>query len=155
MSRLRKIDRGRIEWKGCCTVPRLFDTSDLPLRAIVKDFAPGDNTWSPKGVRKMLKDLKRIREQGLYVMDIKADNYKEGLLVDFSIAMTLPHFLFEIKPRHMVRGYMNQDLLGFDEMVEEQKVKTPLRAFRNMETMKKLRSYEKWLWADSEDEDIY
>lgn len=88
-----------------------------PLKAIVKDLVLEDTTWSPKTARKMLKDLRKIRQQGIYVMDIKPENYKGGLLVDFSIAITKPHFLFDIKPSWQMEGYMNEDLMDFDARV--------------------------------------
>lgn len=125
---------------------------DLPLRTIVKDFVPEDTIWSPKVARKVLRDLKRMREHGVYAMDIKPDNFKAGLLVDFSIAMTLPHFLFDIKPKHMVRRYKNEDLIDFDVMVRELGIRTSIRAFGNLNTRKKLRSYHKWLVGDSDDD---
>ncbi|KAI4168730.1 MAG: hypothetical protein LQ343_006166 [Gyalolechia ehrenbergii] len=127
--------------------------SDLPLRAIVKDFVPEDTTWSPRVVGKILKDLKRMREHKIYAMDIKPENYKEGLLVDFSISITKPHFIFEIKPQHQVEGYKNQDLIAFDVMIQEQRVKTRRRAFPNMETKEKLRSYGKPVVEEEEDDE--
>ncbi|KAL8919895.1 MAG: hypothetical protein Q9172_004743 [Xanthocarpia lactea] len=112
-----------------------------PLKAIVKDLVLEDTTWSPKTAKKMLRDLRKIRQQGIYVMDIKPENYKGGLLVDFSIAITKPHFLFDIKPSWQMEGYMNEDLMDFDAMIRKRKVKTTIRASRNMETIRKLRSY--------------
>ncbi|KAL8937606.1 MAG: hypothetical protein Q9216_004346 [Gyalolechia sp. 2 TL-2023] len=123
--------------------------TDLPLRAIVKDFAPEDTTWTPAVARKMLKDLKRMRKANVYAMDVKPENYKKGLLVDFSIALTKPHFVFDVKPEHQVRGYMKEDLILFDDMMREKNVKTRIRASRNEDTMKKLRSYGK---RDDEDD---
>ncbi|KAL8796092.1 MAG: hypothetical protein Q9182_007426 [Xanthomendoza sp. 2 TL-2023] len=112
-----------------------------PLRTIVKDLIVEDNIWKPYVVRKMLRDLKKIRELEIYVMDIKPENYKGSKLVDFSIAMTLPHFVFDIKPEFQLQQYMNEDLAAFDGMLRDQKVKTKQRAFPDLATIKKLRSY--------------
>lgn len=112
-----------------------------PLRATVKDLILEDPEWSPRVANKMLRDLKRMRKLGVYAMDIKPDNYKGGLLVDLSIALTYPHIVFQIKPEFQQQGYKNQDLIAFDAMMRDQNVKTRIRAFRNIETMRKLRSY--------------
>ncbi|KAI4279928.1 MAG: hypothetical protein L6R38_004868 [Xanthoria sp. 2 TBL-2021] len=81
----------------------------------------------------MLRDLKKIRKLGVYAVDIKPNNYKGGLLVDLSIALTHPHIVFQTKPEFQQQGYKNQDLIAFDAMMQDQKVKTRIRAFRNIE----------------------
>lgn len=112
-----------------------------PLRAIVKDLVLEDTEWIPRIANKMLRDLKKMRKLEIYTMDIKPENYKAGLLVDLSLALTAPHVVFQIKPEFQTRGYKNQDLVDFDAMMRDQKVKTRIRAFRNAETTRKLRSY--------------
>ncbi len=113
-----------------------------PFRAIVKDLVTEDVTYTPKIVKKMLKDLKRIRKLGIYTMDVRARNYKGGLLVDFSIAMTEPHYLFHIKPPHQVVSYKLDDLLSFDDMMEDEGVVTWERALPNPKYCAKLRPRE-------------
>ncbi|KAL8853717.1 MAG: hypothetical protein Q9221_001528 [Calogaya cf. arnoldii] len=112
-----------------------------PLRAIVKELVPEDTDWKPRVAVKILRHLKMIRKLGIYVMDIKPENYKGGLLVDFSVALTEPHFIFDIKPAFQIQGYKNEDLRAFDAMMRDQQVRTTVRAFRNMQTTRKLRSY--------------
>lgn len=107
-----------------------------PLRAIVKDLVLEDTQWTPRVANKMLQDLRKIRKLEIYVMNIKPENYKGGLLVDFSIALTDPHVVFDIKPDFHVQGYKNQDLIAFDAMMRKQKVRTTIRAFRNIKTMR-------------------
>lgn len=111
-----------------------------PFRAIVKDLVMEDVSFTQKIVRKMLRDLKTIREFGVYPMDVRARNYKGGLLVDFSIAMTEPHYLFLINPLHQVITYKRDDLLSFDGMMEDEGVATWERALPNPEYCAKLRS---------------
>ncbi len=65
----------------------------------------------------MLRDLKRIRKLGVYPMDVAARNYKGGLLLDFSVAITEPHYLFAMKSPHQVRTYKRDDLLSFNSMI--------------------------------------
>ena len=113
-----------------------------PFRAIVKDLI-GDNVpFTTKSVKKMLRDLKRIRKLGVYPMDVCARNYKGGMLVDFSVAMTEPHYLFVIKPRWRIEGYKLTDLHDFDRMVEDEGIVTWERAVTNLEYCEKLRSYD-------------
>ncbi len=69
-----------------------------PFRAIVKDPVQKDVKMTERVARKMLRDLKRIRKVGVYPMDIQARNYKAGFVLDFSVAMTYPHFLFDTRP---------------------------------------------------------
>lgn len=110
-----------------------------PFHAIVKDLVTEETQWTEKVVKKILRDLHRIRKLGVYPMDVRARNYKGGLLLDFSVAMTEPHYLFEIKPEHQVTLMKRDDLYNFQEMVEEKGVVTWERAFRNGEYCKKLR----------------
>ncbi|KAL9033240.1 MAG: hypothetical protein Q9180_006050 [Flavoplaca navasiana] len=113
-----------------------------PLRAIIKDLVLEDTDWTPRVARRMLSHLKTMRKHGVYVMDIKPENYKGGMLVDFSIALTEPHVVFQLKPDFQIQSYKNRDLGAFDQMMRDQKVKTTIRAFRvrNEDTMRKLRS---------------
>ncbi|KAL9119290.1 MAG: hypothetical protein Q9187_004159, partial [Circinaria calcarea] len=99
-----------------------------PLRAIVKDLVLEDTKWSPLVANKMLRDLRKTRKHEVYAMDIKPENYKGGLLVDFSIALTDPHLVFKFKPDWQVEGYKNEDLIAFDPMIRDKKVKTTIRA---------------------------
>ncbi|KAL8808696.1 MAG: hypothetical protein Q9223_003856 [Gallowayella weberi] len=112
-----------------------------PLRTIVKDLVLEENIWKPNVARRMLRDLRKMRELEIYAMDIKPENYKGSKLVDFSVAMTLPHFIFDIKPAFQVQHYKNEDLGAFDAMIQDQKVKTKHRASRDFTTIRKLRSY--------------
>lgn len=95
-------------------------SSRSPLRAIVKDLVLEETTWKPYVARRMLRDLRKMRQLGIYAMDIKAENYTGGKLVDFSVAITLPNFIFDVKPTLQVQGYMNEDLGAFDAMMQEQ-----------------------------------
>lgn len=65
------------------------------LKAIVKDLVLEKTIWTPKVFRTRLSHLKKMRAQGIYTMDIKADNYVGGLFVDFGIAYTTPHACFD------------------------------------------------------------
>ena len=113
-----------------------------PLRAILKDLVVKDVPLTEAIVKKTLKDLRRIRRLRVYPMDIAARNYKGGLLIDFSIAITEPHYLFAIKPRWRVQRWKHQDLDLWQIMVAEEEIATWERAIPNKEYCKKLRSHD-------------
>ncbi len=92
-----------------------------PFRAVVKDLIREPVQLTPRVIKKMLKDLKTMRELGVFPMDVCARNYEGGLLVDMSIAITTPHFLFKIRPRWQVRVIQREDLLMFDRVRTFQK----------------------------------
>ena len=110
-----------------------------PLRAIVKDLVIEDAPLTAKIARKMLADLRRIRRLGIYNMDIQARNYKAGRLLDFSVAMTAPHYLFLIKPPWPRKMYRDDDLVSFDRMLEEAGVQDYIKATDSTEYTAKLR----------------
>ena len=112
-----------------------------PFRAIIKDLVTEHVPFTEQTVKKILNDLKRMRRVGVYPMDVQARNYIGGLLVDFSVAMTVPHYLFEIKPRWLVEKYKREDLQSWQALVEEEGIVTEERAVPNFEYCKKLRSY--------------
>lgn len=110
-----------------------------PFRAIVKELVTEDVPLTAKTAKKMLRDLRIIRSFKVYNMDICARNYKGGLLVDFSVAMTRPHYLFVIKPAWRREGYMYDDLRSFDYMLDEAGIATLARATRNEDYVGHLR----------------
>jgi len=110
-----------------------------PFRAIVKDLVTEDVPLTAKTAKKMLRDLRRMRRFEVYNMDIQARNYKGGRLVDFSVAMTTPHYLFVIKPAWRKEDYKYDDLRSFDHMLDEAGVVTLDRATPNPEFVSKLR----------------
>ncbi|KAL8820976.1 MAG: hypothetical protein Q9191_007406 [Dirinaria sp. TL-2023a] len=110
-----------------------------PFRAIVKELVTENVPLTAKTAKKMLRDLRIIRSFKVYNMDICARNYKGGLLVDFSVAMTRPHYLFFIKPAWRREGYMYDDLRSFDYMLDEAGIATLARATRNEDYVGHLR----------------
>ncbi|MCJ1395648.1 hypothetical protein MMC18_008853 [Xylographa bjoerkii] len=114
-----------------------------PLRAIVKDLISNDLPFTQKLVDKMLRDLRKMRRFGIYPMDIAARNYKAGLLLDFSLAMTKPHYMFQIRSERQVKYMQSNDLWSFQEMIDQKKIKTDQRAVRNSDYCSKLRSHKK------------
>ncbi|KAL8762104.1 MAG: hypothetical protein Q9184_001849 [Pyrenodesmia sp. 2 TL-2023] len=117
--------------------------NELPLerglfRAIVKDLIRDDVRWTHKIVKRMKRDLLRMREQGIYPMDIQSRNYKGGLLLDFGSAMTSPHYRLDTCSDRLYEKVMDHDLYEFDQMIGKAGVKTWVIAY-NKEYMKRLR----------------
>lgn len=128
------------DWKEDAEVHKYLD---LPperylFRAIVKDFIRDDIQWTHKIIKRMKRDLLRIREQGIYPIDIRSRNYKGGLLVDFGLAMTTPHYYLDTCPDRQYDRVIEHDLYHFDLMIKEAGVKTWVTAY-NQEYKKKLR----------------
>lgn len=94
-----------------------------------------------RSVKKILGDQKRMGKLGIYPMDVQARNYKGGLLVDFSVAMTEPHYLFVIKPRWRIEHYKLEELNAFGSVVRDAGIITWERAEPDPEYCEKLRSY--------------
>ncbi|KAL9039124.1 MAG: hypothetical protein Q9214_005004 [Letrouitia sp. 1 TL-2023] len=118
-------------------------TKRQALRAIVKDLIQIETQSNEKEIKRMLTDLKRIRRQGIFPMDIFARNYKGGLLVDLSSAITEPHFLFNIMPDWRIEAFKNQDRYQFDAMVNKLGVITWWRAAPNRNYLAHLRKRKK------------
>ena len=110
-----------------------------PFRAIVKELIRHDTPFTEKLFKKILRDLKRMRRLGVYPMDVEARNYKGGLLLDMGVAMTNPHFLFDIKPAWQVRYFQLDDLTKYENMARDSGVSKWPRALRNEEYCTKLR----------------
>ncbi|KAL8654686.1 MAG: hypothetical protein Q9210_001353 [Variospora velana] len=104
------------------------------FRAIVKDIIKDDVPLTHKRIKKMRRDLLQMREQGIYPLDIKRSNYRDGLLVDFSSAKTKPHFFLDMCAESRSERIVNEDLYAFDDMIKEANIKTWVKA--NLEEYK-------------------
>ena len=111
-----------------------------PLRAIVKKLVENQEAIIKPG--KMLRDLKALRQDGVYQRDVFVRNYLGGLLVDFSIAWTAPHWCLEVLGSANLEIRKDQELNDFDEMIETQDIKTTVRATKNWAKIHKLRSWD-------------
>lgn len=124
---------------------RLRDDSKLPVskrqpfRAIVKDLIEDDRPLDEKKLIRMRKDLLKMHKLGVYPQDVRERNYGDGLLLDFSIAITKPHWVFEEKMPWWIRTLKNDDLNMLQVIMLESGVKTWQRAVRNREYCMRLR----------------
>ena len=90
-----------------------------PFRAIVKELITDDIPLSQKVVNKMVKDLKKIRALGVYPMDVCQRNYRAGLLVDMSLAITDPHYLFGLRPKRHLDDMKREDLANILQIAKD------------------------------------
>src|SRR5438034_4780380 len=64
-----------------------------PLRGIVKDSISETAPFQTNMIRKMKHDILELNKMGIYVKDVRPENYRNGVLLDFSVAWTRPHIL--------------------------------------------------------------
>ncbi|KAI1737138.1 kinetochore Sim4 complex subunit FTA2-domain-containing protein [Xylaria scruposa] len=111
-----------------------------PFRCLVKQLI--SSQISVSNPRRMLADLKQLRKIGVFPKDIYARNYKAGLLVDFSVAWTEPHWCLEVLGPYQRQNEIKSELSMFDAMIKSEEIKTIVRATRNWKYCEKLRSYD-------------
>lgn len=114
---------------------------DGRVRAIVKEFVPGDSGVNTRNLREILRDIRALNKLRIYVGDIRADNFKAGKIVDFGLSSTEPHCIMESLDDVGLRDSKLVDLVMFDDMVEEEGLVTAVRAMPDMEYCSKLRSW--------------
>ncbi len=110
-----------------------------PFRAIVKELILKDVPLTGQVADRILRDMKRMRRWGIYSNDVFPRNYKDGLLVDMSQAMTEPFYLFKIRRGWRGEMWKDRELYMWEDMVNNHQLDTRSRAFRNEEYCKKLR----------------
>ena len=79
-----------------------------PFRAIVKELVRSRSRFH--AVAQMRKDLLTLRDMGIYVQDISAENYVNGKLVDFSRSWTNPHLMLD--PDVRSQGLIDNQIKG-------------------------------------------
>ena len=112
----------------------------MPFRAIVKELVQTEVEFTKKDVYKMLQHLKRLARLGVWPIDVFARNYRAGLLVDFSAALTEPHYFFETREPWQVDSEKREGFLAFDSMIQEAGIEfSNYRAMPNWDFLQKLR----------------
>ncbi len=110
-----------------------------PFRAILKDLIPNTVSLTNKLLNKMQRDLVRMRKFGVFPRDIRLRNYRGGLLVDMGIAITVPHYIFEVGSVRNTVYLLREDMLRFQAIRDESGIQSWDRTIRNIEYCKKLR----------------
>lgn len=101
-----------------------------PIRALVKEFIPSEEPLDLKkrSVRRMVSDLRKLHGIGVHPRDVRARNYRGGLLVDFGSALTEPSCVLNVLPEWQVKAEKEGDLEAFDKMIKELGIRTSVRA---------------------------
>ncbi len=111
-----------------------------PFRAIVEELVKSKKRLSR--VAQMRKDLLALHGMGVYVQDIREDNYINGKLVDFSRSWTDPHIMLDpdIRSRNLIDLEIEGELITFDRMLEEAGIRTRIKASSRPSETGRLRS---------------
>lgn len=112
-----------------------------PIRCLVKRLVETTLPFNTKErpVKRMVADLKALLGIEVYQRDIFARNYVGGLLVDFSSALTAPHCILRVLSDQLREVEMTEDLSLFDQMIEEEGIKTKVLAAPYAKTDRELR----------------
>lgn len=116
---------------------------DGRVRAIFKDFVPGDIGVNAGNLREILRDIRALNKLGIYVADVRADNFRGGKLIDFGSSSTEPHCILDSLDEEGLIDAKLEDLVMFDDMVVEEGLVITVRAMPNMKVCSKLRSWSK------------
>ena len=127
------------EWDRPKDDSKLSVSKRQPFRAIVMDLIEDDRPLDEKQLIKMRKDLLKMRKLGVYPQNVRKRNYGGGLLLGFSIAITKPHWVFEMKSPWWFGMIKNHEMNNLQVIMLESGVKTWQRALRNREYCMKLR----------------
>lgn len=119
--------------------PSIYFTRDpeqhgeIPVRALVKRYVPEPSfALKTRSVKRMMQDLKTLHDHGLYPIDIRVENYRAGLLVDFGMALTTPSCVLDAVPEIVSNRERGRGQGAFDRMIRGEEIKTRVRAWNGM-----------------------
>ena len=116
--------------------------SRVEVRALVKDLATDNHGIHYETIKNTLKDIKALNELGIYKLDVRVDNYRDGKLVDFGSSWTEEHNILSAMDDESAAEYRIEDLVMFDQMVAKTGIRTTIRARPNPLYLCKLRSHQ-------------
>ncbi|RMJ08877.1 hypothetical protein BHE90_011181 [Fusarium euwallaceae] len=119
--------------------------------------APQDEIRQVRHFPRMLRDLHKLHESGIVVRDVGIWQYLDGVLVDLSMAWTMPHPFGPgrgWKPRWEFQSWAASDLHSFQvEVIEEWRdrmefdIDMDLPQYKGIPRSCSLRAYESQEWA--------
>lgn len=89
-----------------------------PVRALVKEYIEEDVEPNERTCKKMRAGVRWMNRNQLLINDVHARNFKGGYLLDFGLAWTKPHCLWENISRSNLEIIMYGDWSRFEEMTE-------------------------------------
>lgn len=115
---------------------RKLGTDFLPIRAIVKDFVPGEYGFTIPEAPRIFYDIVELQRLGILVNDVQEGQWVSGQLIDLDRAITSPHVLLtpemfsydltacvskwmHLSPEELVVAIARKDFEEFDRMARE------------------------------------
>jgi hypothetical protein len=119
-----------------------FTIGGLRARAIVKEIASSKSGITSASIRKILGKVVSMNKAGIYNMDIRIDNFRDGRVVDFGSSWTEPHALLDSLSYEAATESKLADRVMFDQMIEDAELKNrgEVKAIHHMQ----LRSQTQW-----------
>lgn len=87
------------------------------LRAIAKDIAEDNDSFTAAQVPQLWTDLKALHSIGILVRDIHMGNYMDGKLVDLSLAWTMYHPSLDRIDDYDIYTLMRAELIDLEQMM--------------------------------------
>ncbi|KIH87265.1 hypothetical protein SPBR_04998 [Sporothrix brasiliensis 5110] len=137
-------DRLNLEMNGNCELPGAYDMRSRylgersgkppPIRGILKELGTSIEWVDPpnltvRDAHRILRDIIQLQQLGIFSLDVRRDQLINNKFCDFSVAMTVPHFLtnFELNPKlaaeqkramvHEAFLIASNDYWAFEEMI--------------------------------------
>ncbi|KAI1171532.1 kinetochore Sim4 complex subunit FTA2-domain-containing protein [Nemania sp. FL0916] len=90
-----------------------------PVRALVKEYIADDVDMDQKTRKRMLASVKWMNRNNILINDVAERNFKGGYLLDFGLAWTKPHCLWQNLSRAQLPIALRADIVMFEEMLDE------------------------------------
>lgn len=83
-----------------------------------------------------------LNKLGIYNRDVRADNFRNGWLVDFDISYTLPHDIYNVLPQFEAKETLVEDEAQFEDMLEEAGISMKFLATKQYNLRRRLKNLE-------------
>lgn len=111
-----------------------------PLRAIVKQYAGSDPGITNKTLKNTKQLIQRMNKMKIYNRDIRLDNFRNGLLIDFDCSWTEPHCFIQHMPLpRLISRNKKSDESAFGQMLKAHGLDTRYSFSPNFKYITKLR----------------
>lgn len=111
-----------------------------PIRAIVKKLARPISGVTVRRQGKILVDIETLNMLKIYNRDVRAENFRDGLLVDFGFSFTEPNIFLEDYDEARLRGLYLHDRGMFEDMLNDEKINIKVDIFGERRTDNKRRA---------------
>ncbi|KAH7302834.1 kinetochore Sim4 complex subunit FTA2-domain-containing protein [Stachybotrys elegans] len=127
---LSEEDEQYLESQGVDLAASTSDSEDepevmqrRPIRALVKALASPKSGVTVRRQGKIYANILELNAIGIYNRDIRAGNYRDGLLVDFGSAMVDPDIILDKLYQDDKENVYTQDESMFKTMLEDEKIR--------------------------------